>query len=182
MFTGAPATGKTTIYKELVAKGYTPIPTHMTRHPRAGEVHGLDAFFLSIDNFRRNFDSGHYIEKTLDFTCYQGNHYGSPREYFRTNLPGQKSRVFVCVSTEITGEVKRVLGTNGLWVHLTAGENQRLERLISRGMGETSARQRITNIGGDSHIIPPDCDLLIDTSYISTDNTIKLIMDHLALR
>ncbi len=46
-----------------------------TRPPRAGEVDGVHYHFLGLDEFRRMADTG----EMLEYACYAGNYYGTPR-------------------------------------------------------------------------------------------------------
>ena len=70
--------GKTTITRALLKNNEdVTISTSVTTRPRrAGEVHGQDYFFVSIDEFREMVDNGEMLEHAKVF----GNYYGTPKK------------------------------------------------------------------------------------------------------
>lgn len=81
--TGASASGKSTLINYAVNQGYNYLPTHMTRHPREEEQNGKDAIFLTIEEFKNNFQNEIYLEESLDFALLKslGIYYGTPKEW-----------------------------------------------------------------------------------------------------
>ncbi len=72
--------GKTSLVTHALEriKKETPLKriiTYTTRHPRAGEVSGVDYFFLSHDDFEKKKADGFFLETT----SYDGKSYGSPQ-------------------------------------------------------------------------------------------------------
>jgi len=69
--------GKTTITKALLKNNPDLIMSisATTRPRRAGEVHGQDYFFLSVDEFRNMVDNGEMLEHAKVFDHY----YGTPK-------------------------------------------------------------------------------------------------------
>lgn len=48
-----------------------------TRAPRPGEVDGKNYFFLTKDEFESKVKNG----EMLEYACYCGNYYGTPKDY-----------------------------------------------------------------------------------------------------
>lgn len=69
--------GKTTITRALLKenKNLTISVSATTRQRRAGEVHGQDYYFVTIDQFRDMVDNGEMLEHAKVFD----NYYGTPR-------------------------------------------------------------------------------------------------------
>lgn len=70
--------GKTTITKSLLSKNddLTVSISATTRPRRAGEVHGQDYYFLSVQEFNEMIENGEMLEYAKVF----GNYYGTPRK------------------------------------------------------------------------------------------------------
>ena len=74
-FSGA---GKSRITKKLISDyGYAYSVSATTRNPREGEQDGVDYFFISKNEFEEMISNG----KLLEYNCYVGNYYGTPKEY-----------------------------------------------------------------------------------------------------
>ena len=82
-FSGA---GKGTLMKELVKRyeNYALSISATTRSPREGEADGREYFFKSVEEFERMIAEDALIE----YACYVGNYYGTPRAYGGTAFPG----------------------------------------------------------------------------------------------
>ena len=76
-FSGA---GKGTLVRELLRRypeEYALSVSATTRQPRAGEKDGTDYFFVTKERFEELISSDGLIE----YACYVGNYYGTPRDY-----------------------------------------------------------------------------------------------------
>lgn len=80
-FSGA---GKGTIMKELLRRygQYALSVSATTRAPRTGEEEGKEYFFKSREAFEQMIADGELIE----YACYVGNYYGTPRAYVEEKL------------------------------------------------------------------------------------------------
>lgn len=80
-FSGA---GKGTIMKELLRRyeQYALSISATTRAPREGEKEGREYFFKSREAFEQMIADGELIE----YACYVGNYYGTPRAYVEEKL------------------------------------------------------------------------------------------------
>ncbi len=69
--------GKTTILKEVQKRvgGFRFSVSSTTRHPRQGEVDGVDYFFVSKDEFLKGIKEGRFLEWAL----VHGNYYGTDK-------------------------------------------------------------------------------------------------------
>jgi guanylate kinase len=65
IISGPSGTGKTTIVKHLLDSGLNLAfsISATTRSPRANEKHGIDYYFLSVDEFRKRAENGEFVER-----------------------------------------------------------------------------------------------------------------------
>lgn len=97
-FSGA---GKGTLMKKLVQEydNYALSVSATTRKPRPGEEDGREYFFVSEEEFRKRIADDELIE----YACYCGNYYGTPREYAQKHLKEGRD---VILEIEIQGAIK----------------------------------------------------------------------------
>ena len=130
-FSGA---GKGTLMKELVKRyeNYALSISATTRSPREGEADGREYFFKSVEEFERMIAEDALIE----YACYVGNYYGTPRAYVEEQLSRGRD---VILEIEIQGArkvKKRFPNTMLLFVSPPSAEVLKA-RLTGRGT-ETS--------------------------------------------
>lgn len=84
--------GKTTITKSLLKNNpdLSPSISATTRPRRAGEVHGQDYYFLSIQEFNELVESGEMLEYAKVFD----NYYGTPKQPVEDALKEGKDVIF----------------------------------------------------------------------------------------
>ncbi len=84
--------GKTTITRALLKNNPdTVISISATTRPRrAGEVHGQDYFFVSVEDFRTMVENGEMLEHAKVFEHY----YGTPKKPVEDALAAQKDVIF----------------------------------------------------------------------------------------
>lgn len=98
-FSGA---GKGTLMKELLLRypeQYALSISATTRKPRAGEEHGREYFFVSTEDFEGMIEK----EALIEYACYVGNYYGTPRSYVEEQMEAGKD---VILEIEIQGALK----------------------------------------------------------------------------
>ncbi len=126
-FSGA---GKGTIMKELTGRyeQYALSVSATTRTARPGEEEGKDYFFKSQEEFEQMISNGALIE----YACYVGNYYGTPRAYVEEMLLQGKD---VVLEIEIQGARKiREQFPEAVLLFVTTKDAQVLkERLMKRG-------------------------------------------------
>lgn len=175
MLTGAPATGKSTVMRELLQNhNFTPSPDITTRPIRADEIDGVDKRFVTVSAFEDLYNNNRLIEPTLDYCNYQGNYYGSPVEWLDGDELGD-AKVLTCVAAMIARRV-REQNENIVWVHLESEDSDRADRLALRGISSAAIAKRLNNSGGDSHRTPTEVDVSINTSRLTLPQTIDHIL------
>jgi guanylate kinase len=97
-FSGA---GKGTLMKRLVEEydQYALSVSMTTRKPRVGEENGREYFFADKEDFEEKIRQDGLIE----YACYCGNYYGTPRDYVEQKMAQGKD---VILEIEIQGAMK----------------------------------------------------------------------------
>lgn len=95
---GFAGTGKGTVMKELLSRydSYALSISATTRNPRPGEVDGREYFFKTKEEFEQMIEEGAFVE----YACYVGNYYGTPKKYVEEQLAAGKD---VILEIEIQG-------------------------------------------------------------------------------
>lgn len=70
-----------------------------TRKPRSGEEEGVSYFFVDQENFKRAIEQDGLVE----YACYCGNYYGTPRAWVEEQMESGKD---VILEIEIQGALK----------------------------------------------------------------------------
>lgn len=98
---GFAGTGKGTVMKELLARydSYALSVSATTRSPRQGEADGREYFFKTKEEFEKMIGENAFVE----YACYVGNYYGTPRKYVEEQLAAGKD---VILEIEIQGALK----------------------------------------------------------------------------
>jgi len=127
-FSGA---GKGTIMKELLAQypdQYALSVSATTRAPREGETDGREYFFLSREKFEELIAQ----DGLLEYACYVGNYYGTPKAYVNEQLDAGRD---VILEIEIQGALKvREKFPDALLLFISVPDAQTLKkRLEGRG-------------------------------------------------
>lgn len=98
-FSGA---GKGTLMNELLKRypeQYALSISATTRKPRPGEEHGREYFFVSTEEF----DGMIQKDALIEYACYVGNYYGTPKSYVQEQMEAGKD---VILEIEIQGALK----------------------------------------------------------------------------
>ena len=99
---GFSGSGKGTIMKRLMSKygeNYSLSVSATTRAPRPGEIHGVDYFYLSMEEFEYMIEHDELIE----YAKYVSNYYGTPKSYVEEQLNAGKN---VILEIEMQGAIK----------------------------------------------------------------------------
>jgi guanylate kinase len=92
VLSGPSGAGKSTIISASskdIGEYYFSIST-TTRSPRAGEIHGVDYFFVTKELFEEDIKAGNFLEYAL----VHGNYYGTSLKPVREALDAQKLVIF----------------------------------------------------------------------------------------
>ena len=126
-FSGA---GKGTLMKRLLAAydNYALSISMTTRAPRENEEEGVHYFFSTKEQFEQKIAEDGLIE----YACYCGNYYGTPRAYVEEQLEAGKD---VILEIEIQGALKvKEKVPDSLLLFVTPPNAAELERrLVGRG-------------------------------------------------
>ncbi|MDE6574679.1 MAG: guanylate kinase [Muribaculaceae bacterium] len=125
--------GKSTIIKALLEKGDLNLGFSVsatTRSPREGEVHGVNYYFMSPEEFREAIAEGDFIEYE---EVFPGRFYGTLRsEIDRVTAAGHN----IILDLDVNGalEVKQIYGSEALTVFIEPPSIEELrKRLEFRG-------------------------------------------------
>jgi len=125
-FSGA---GKGTLVKKLISDydNYSLSISMTTRQPRPGEENGVHYFFIDRESFERNIEQGMMLEHAE----YQGNYYGTPREYVEQQLSSGRD---VILEIEYLGafQVKKMMPEALLLFVTPPSADELLRRLRGR--------------------------------------------------
>jgi guanylate kinase len=138
---GASGAGKTTLIKQVCNRFGTPILrqiiTCTTRKPRAGELDGLDYFFLLPEEFAGLSNAGMFFEAT----CFLGNFYATPISEINFLELGHN----LIIAAELEGIQKLATIPGAVLIFVDANINNLIERGLSRGnlVDKTSVLHRL---------------------------------------
>jgi guanylate kinase len=166
ILTGPSASGKTTLHCCLTLHfRLIPSPVHSTRDLRAGEVQGVDIDHLSKDAYFDNFEKGFYMEESPESAFFGGAHYGTPAKWI-SETEAKHFNCFVCPTVKVARSFKDKLGDSIFWIHLTASERIRQQRIFRRNpeMEKSNVSARLNR--GSQKVDITGHDYCIDTSYL----------------
>lgn len=137
-FSGA---GKGTLMKKLLETydNYALSISMTTRNPREGERDGVEYFFSTREDFEQKIRENQLIE----YACYCGNYYGTPRAYVESQLEAGRD---VILEIEIQGALKiKEQYPDSLLLFVTPPDAKELvRRLTGRGTEDEAAiRKRL---------------------------------------
>lgn len=99
-----------------------------TRQPREGEVHGVNYFFKTREEFSAMIES----DDLLEYAEYCGNYYGTPREFVEETLASGQD---IILEIEVQGALKvRKKFPEGVFIFLLPPSLDELQsRIVTRG-------------------------------------------------
>ena len=139
------------------------VVTATTRPPRPGEVHGVDYFFVSSDEFAEMIEKSELLEYAIVYKDYKG----IPKNQVREALASGKNTI---MRVDVQGAaIIRKLYPDALLIFLTTQSEEELEaRLMERKTENredlklriATARQEMKRISEfDYVVVNPDCHL-----------------------
>lgn len=101
VLSGFAGSGKGTVVKKLVEKydSFALSISMTTRSPRPGERDGVEYFFTTKENFEETIANDGLVE----YACYVGNYYGTPKKYVEEQIAAGKD---VILEIEMQGALK----------------------------------------------------------------------------
>jgi guanylate kinase len=118
--------GKTTLCKEIIDifPGLRHSVSYTTRPARPGEVHGVDYFFVSVEDFRRMIEDGEFAEWAEVHGNLYGTAIGTLEEYRRNGID-----VILDIDCQGARQLKqRLLG--GVYIFILPPDFQELRRRL----------------------------------------------------
>nr|MBC7244553.1 guanylate kinase [Chloroflexota bacterium] len=136
---GPSGVGKDSVIKRMKELHY---PFHFvitatTRPPRKGEIHGVDYFFLSEEEFVQLMQRGELLEHAWVY----GEYKGVPKEQVRRALASGQD-VIMRLDVQGAASVRRLVPDAILIFLLPGSEEELLNRLRKRGTESNEALQR----------------------------------------
>lgn len=131
---GPPASGKTSIINELAHYGIPEMVSHTTRKPRAGEVHGINYYFVSKEEFQK-------IE-LIERAEYSGNLYGLSKTEVLEKV-NKHPVTAVAVNTQGLAQLKKLLANRVESIFIMSDEEAIIDRMIERGDSSDLINRRI---------------------------------------
>lgn len=106
VISGSSGVGKGTVIKKFLEKhpDFKLSVSCTTRSPREGEVHGINYFFLSKDEFKTCIDKNEFLE----WAEFSGNMYGTQKAYVEKKLSEGKNLILE-IDTQGALNVKKIM-------------------------------------------------------------------------
>ncbi len=98
--------GKDTVIQKVLEKlqdEATRSISMTTRQMRPGEQDGVNYYFVSVDEFKKNIENGDILE----YTCYGSNYYGTPVKPVK-KLLNEGKIIFLIIEVEGGANVKKI--------------------------------------------------------------------------
>ncbi len=142
VISGPAGVGKDSVLRRMKELGY---PFHFVvtatdRRPRPGEVHGVDYFFLSTEEFLRLEREGELLEHAVVY----GEHKGVPKQQIRDAFASGKD-VIMRVDVQGAATIRR-LAPEAVLIFLTAESKDELVRRL-KGRGTETPEKLAERVG-----------------------------------
>ena len=167
---GKTCSGKTTVMKNLEDFNFSKMITSTTREPRVGEVHGVDYFFKTKDEFEANISKNLFIEHLYQ----KGNYYGLGLDSLNSIKKNHSPYVILegVGAKNAIDFIKTHTNHNVVSIYFDISSNVAINRLKERG--DVDAEKRISDI----LTIENEWKDIVKFDYIlNVDDTIKNVSD-----
>lgn len=139
VISGSSGVGKGTIIKEFLKKHpeFKLSVSSTTRAPREGEVHGVNYFFISKEEFTERAENGDFLE----WAEFSGNMYGTSKDYVQKTL-SEGHNLILEIDTKGALNVKSILPESVLIFILPPSMEELEARLRGRKTESEEAIQK----------------------------------------
>jgi guanylate kinase len=136
VISGPSGVGKDTLVQGLKKRAYPFyfVVTATSRPPRAGEVHGVDYFFVSEAEFEDMIQHNELLEHAMVY----GQHKGIPKQQVRAALASGKD-VVMRLDVQGAATVKRIV-PEAVLIFLSAGSEQELYHRLEQRCTESKVQ------------------------------------------
>lgn len=141
-----------------------------TRNPRQGEVDGVNYYYISKEDFENKIQNG----QMLEYTCYNGNYYGTPKSSVDAVLDKGKN-VILDIEVEGAANVKRLYPDCVSIFILPPDDKTLFDRLTKRNTEDLETIQRRLNRAKEELMLANSYDFKIVNDEI--DNAVKALME-----
>lgn len=174
--------GKSTIINALLERGDIDMQFSISatsRQPREGEVHGVNYYFLTEEEFRNRIDLGHFVEWE---EVYAGRYYGTLKSEIDRIIAGGHN---VVLDIDVKGamNVKSIYGDRALSLFIMPPSIEELRRrLESRATDAPEViDERVAKAAYELTFAPRyDAKVVNDELATAIDETHDLIAEFLA--
>jgi guanylate kinase len=158
VISGPSGVGKDTVIQRMKERKlpFHFVVTATTRPPRSNEVHGVDYFFVSHDEFAEMINQGELLEYAIVYNDYKG----IPKQQVRQALESGKD---VVMRIDVQGAATiRELSKDALMIFLTTQDEEEMVRRLSARKTETpeglklriaTARQELKRINEFDYVV-----------------------------
>ncbi len=151
VISGPSGVGKGTIRKalfEMPDNNFCYSVSMTTRKPRAGEVNGVDYFFVSREEFEQHIAN----DDLLEYAEFVGEYYGTPRHYIDSRL-SQGNEVIMEIEVQGALQVREKM-PEAVFVFIVPPSRKALiQRLQSRGTEDVeSIKKRLDKAEREYHL------------------------------
>ena len=152
---GKMCSGKDTVVKRLINKGFKKVVTYTTRPKRRGETDGVDYHFISTEEFKRRIQDGFFLEYR-DYEVASGDtwYYGSAKEDVMKIRDDQKKVIILSPSgVDKMYELKRDWSVKFRVLYLKCNDNTIKVRAKRRGDKKPEITRKIETDGIDFSVM-----------------------------
>lgn len=167
---GESASGKSTIEKELCSNyDFRKAVSHTTRAKRKDEAHGVDYWYVTIDEFLRMLKAGELAEHTN----YNGWYYAVAKEELNR---GSKPIVIV-IEPYGFRQLKKIEDLDIVSFYVRTSWRTRIKRLVDRGDDIMELFRRIISDMGVFQGIADEVDYVVDNEGRDVSDVIYEVLD-----
>ena len=158
VISGPAGVGKDSLIQRMMERGY---PVHFVitatdRVPRPGEVHGVDYFFLTTEEFLRMEREGELLEHAIVY----GQHKGVPKQQIREALASGQD-VIMRVDVQGAATIRRVVPEATMIFLAASSEEEQEKRLRERGGDSSEQLQQRLAIAREEMKRLPEFDYVV---------------------